>query len=219
MDPKRNRNRMVRHSAIAMFDTDNIQDQVQVEVVVVVVDYAKTMMLSKNHDLGVQTMFLSKTMILLTISKIYGSFLLSKTMILLKSLNLRSWKISKLLLESPHAFGCHISTVWKPPHLLLVGGLEHDFYFSIIYGIIGLRKNQLVNQLRKKHFSQALQSEFSKEQELALVCGNQGQNQWVYQGHFFSFNTRIWAKWLKDVGPIIAKTICKLCRLCTRVET
>ena len=36
MDPKRNRNRMVRHSAIAMFDTDNIQDQVQVEVVVVV---------------------------------------------------------------------------------------------------------------------------------------------------------------------------------------
>jgi hypothetical protein len=81
---------MVRHSAIAMFDTDNIQDQVQVEVVVVVVDYAKTMMLSKNHDLGVQTMFLSKTMILLTISKIYGSFLLSKTMILLKSLNLRS---------------------------------------------------------------------------------------------------------------------------------
>ena len=109
MDPKRNRNRMVRHSAIAMFDTDNIQDQVQVEVVVVVavvavvavvvvvvavvvvvvVDYAKTMMLCKNHDLGVQTMFLSKTMILLTISKTYGSFLLSKTMILLKSLNLR----------------------------------------------------------------------------------------------------------------------------------
>jgi len=96
---------MVRHSAIAMFDTDNIQDQVQVEVVVVVVvavvavvavvvvvvvvDYAKTMMLCKNHDLGVQTMFLSKTMILLTISKTYGSFLLSKTMILLKSLNLR----------------------------------------------------------------------------------------------------------------------------------
>ena len=148
MDPKRNRNRMVRHSAIAMFDTDNIQDQVQVEVVVVVavvavvavvvvvVDYAKTMMLCKNHDLGVQTMFLSKTMILLTISKTYGSFLLSKTMILLKSLNLRPWKISKLLLESPHTFGYHISTVWKPPHLLLVGGLEHDFYFSIIYGII-----------------------------------------------------------------------------------
>ena len=107
-----------------------------VVVVVVVVDYAKTMMLCKNHDLGVQTMFLSKTMILLTISKTYGSFLLSKTMILLKSLNLRPWKISKLLLESPHTFGCHISTVWKPPHLLLVGGLEHDFYFSIIYGII-----------------------------------------------------------------------------------
>jgi hypothetical protein len=77
------------------------------------------------------------------------------------------------------------NSYWYNLIIYLAGGSEHDFYFSIIYGIIGLRKNQLVNQLRKKHFSQALQSEFSKEQELALVCGNQGQNQWVYQGHFF----------------------------------